>query len=297
MEARRQAKMRQREKPVRPGSDAKKPAEELPAAKPVAASLPAPRRVLPVYQYRAEHVQSTATVGDNDDSAESFDDRAPEGGLLVGAQVITGKGFGGSVSAIEPIFQAADQYKSQGLHGATQGKSHVLLAPAGYAVGGAQIRSGLVMDAIRLAYMPIKGTRLDAEQVQFSEWVGGDGGSENEISGKGSLVVGVGGTFRSDEMKSLRLQFVDRAKVRIAPQRAASPDRNNAESFRTWKSANGKFTVEARVEAFDGKQAVLIKRDGKKSIVAAEKLSEADQLFLRNWHRTQAEADKQPKKK
>jgi hypothetical protein len=279
---------------VRFGRDAEPDGNQAPAGKPAATTLKAPEQKLPVYRYRAEDVQTTDSIGNEDDRAETFDDLAPDGGVLVGVQVITGDKFGGSVAGLEPIFQVDVEYKRLGLRGASQGDAHFLVAPKGYAVGGVQVRAGLLMDAIRLVYMPVKGKQLDTEKVEYSEWVGGDGGGEEEIIGDGSLVVGFGGSFSEDEIREVRLHFVESGKVRIAAPRRASTAKKEANDHRTWKSASGKFSVEARIESFDGKQAVLVSEAGKKINVAAEKLSEADRDYLASWLEQQAMADDQP---
>jgi hypothetical protein len=288
------SEMRGPRRTVQFGQTTRRDGDKGPAAKPVAPTLKAPEQKLPVYRYRAEDVQTTDSIGNEDEQAESFDGRAPEGGILVGAQVVVGEKFGGSVAAIEPIFQVGDVYKSDGLHGALQGESHVLLAPEGYTVGGVQVRAGLLMDAIRLVYMPVKGRQLDAAKMQYSEWVGGDGGSEQEIIGDGSLVVGLGGSFKDDEMREVRLHFIESSKVKTAPSRRQAAANKTSRELRTWKSASGKFSVEARLESFDGKEAVLVSKAGKKINVAAEKLSDGDRTFLKRWLEQQAKANEEP---
>jgi hypothetical protein len=260
----------------------------------VAVSLKRPKEQLALFRYPAEEIQTTAAIGAQDDQAESFDERAPDGGILVGAHVITGESWGGAVSAIEPIFQVGGEYKRQGPHGTAEGESHVLVAPAGHAVGGLQVRAGAVMDAIRLVYMPVKGKQLDTEKVEYSEWVGGEGGREQEVVGDGSIVVGLGGTFREKEMHEVRLHFVDRQSVRTAVPRRQAAGNKQAEELRTWKSASGKFSVEAKIESFDGKEAVLVSKAGKKIKVASEKLSAGDRAYLESWQKRQAESPAEP---
>jgi hypothetical protein len=297
--ARREANRQRREnrepaRSVRFGRTTRQNAEAAPDAKPIAVRLKKPKQKLPLFRYRDQDVQTTDAIGNEDDRAESFDDRAPEGGLLVGARVIIGDSFGESVSAIEPVFQVGDEYKSSGVRGKSEGDAHVLLAPDGHAVGGVQIRAGAVMDAIRLVYMPLKGRQLDVEKVQHSDWVGGDGGSEQEIIGDGSLVVGFGGAYRDNEMREVRLHFVEPEQVRtvaVRRQPAGTKAADGKNESRTWKSASGKFSVVATLESFDGKEAVLISQDGKKIRVAPEKLTESDQEYLREWQQRQAESE------
>jgi hypothetical protein len=124
----------------------------------------------------------------------------------------------------------------------------------------------------------------------YSEWVGGDGGGARESVSDGSLVVGLGGTY-DKEMRSLRLAYVPADKVtsdRGAVDSPGEPERGEKQSttslptrpMRRWKSADGKFSVVARLESFDGKQATLVNSAGKTLKAPAAKLSDADRGYL-----------------
>jgi hypothetical protein len=203
--------------------------------------------------------------------------------------VALGDSFGGSVRAVEPIFQVGGKYVLSKMHGEASEDVELLIAPPGYAVGGVQVGAGMLMDAMRLVYLPIDGNRLDVRDRKYSEWVGGDGGGTSECVSDGSFVVGLGGTYEREEMKSLRLAYVDHDNVELAgvaeekpndkavakTERAAAPS-----EMRRWTSADGNFSITGRLENFDGKTATIVKGDGKRAKVPAEKLSPKDQGYL-----------------
>ena len=207
-------------------------------------------------------------------------------------RVVVGDSFGRSVRAIEPIFQVGGKYELSKMHGETGEDVELLIAPPGHAVGGVQVGAGLLMDAMRLVFMPIDGNRLDVRERKYSEWVGGSGGSVSECVSDGSFVVGLGGTYEREEMKSLRLAYVERDDVEIAgngeekPSEKAAADATEAgddattSDMRRWTSADGKFSIVGRLEDFDGKTATIVKGDGKRAKVPAEKLSPKDQGYL-----------------
>lgn len=248
-----------------------------------------PKKPLPLLKYDKTAVKTSPMLGG--DGEELFDELAPEGGILVGARVVVGDSFGGSVQAIEPIFQVGGKYVRSTLHGQEGDDSQLLLAPPGHAVGGVQVGAGLLMDAMRLVYLPIDGNRLDVRDRKYSEWVGGDGGGTSECVSDGSFVVGLGGTYERDEMKSLRLAYVDREDVKLAGPGEENDTYKSSEStraaddaavgeMRRWTSADGKFSIVGRLADFDGKTATIVKADGKRAKVPAEKLSPKDQGYL-----------------
>lgn len=251
------------------------------------ARLGRPKKPLPVLKYDKTAVKTSPMLGG--DGEELFDELAPEGGILVGARVVVGDSFGGSVQAIEPIFQVGGKYVRSTLHGQEGDDRQLLLAPPGHAVGGVQVGAGLLMDAMRLVYLPIDGNRLDTRDRMYSEWVGGDGGGTTECVSDGSFVVGLGGTYEREEMKSLRLAYVNREAVELAGvaeeksnDKAVAKTEGDATTseMRRWTSADGKFSITGRLENFDGKTATIVKGDGKRAKVPAEKLSPKDQGYL-----------------
>jgi hypothetical protein len=56
-------------------------------------------------------------------------------------------------------------------------------------------------------------------------------------------------------------------------------------SFRVWTSTTGAFKTEARIASLANDIATLVKRDGQKKQVPLDKLSEADQEFIKQWRK------------
>src|SRR5262249_16238044 len=141
--------------------------------------LPRPKKPLPDFQFDNSAVETTLDLGSP--AGQAFTANAPKGGVLVGLRVVCGSVFGRSVQGVEPIFQVGNRYVGGGIKGVPGNDEQVLLAPPGFAVGGVEVASGLLVDAIRLVYMPVDGKKLDSEKLQLSEWVGGEGGNPREI--------------------------------------------------------------------------------------------------------------------
>jgi hypothetical protein len=205
-------------------------------------------------------------------------DSAPEGGALVGLRVGQGHDFGGAVSAIQPIYQVGDQYHVGRWCGQASGAAHVLLAEPGYVVGRINARAGLVLDALQLHFVRVRDDRLDEDDAYDSEWIGGSGGRPADLPEASRLIVGISGSADSS-VNALVYEAV--VSETTEPQLPAEPRRTD--EMRTWSSADGKFTVEARlVEVLDG-QPVLRNADGRRLRVPLEKLSEADRQYVAQW--------------
>ena len=250
-----------------------------PQTRSIARSLPRPKQGLPSFEYRKQDVETSEPVGDGE-QGQTFDDFAPKGGVLVGLNVIRGEEFSGNVAGVEPIYQVGGRYRSSGVFGSVDGESQKLLAPPGYAVGGVEIRKGLVMDAIRLVYMPIDGTELDTEQARAL----GMGwrrrrrpaGADRRRQPGGRL----GGTADENGLQSVRLHFVVPEKVE---DRSESLDGSNEIAdcgVAKWTSANGKFSIEARLKSIAGENVLLVDKSGKTVRVPLEKLSDADREYV-----------------
>jgi hypothetical protein len=259
-------------------------------ARPV--KLPKPKSPLPRFEYSANAIKLSSELGSA--NGEHFKAVAPSGGLLVGLSVVRGTDFGGAVRGLEPIFQIADHYQRGGLHGHPGDDVKLLLAPPGYAVGGVQVGAGAWMDAVRLVFTRIDGNRLDTTKPEYSEWVGGNGGSARQVLSDGSPMVGLAGTFQ-ENCQSIELMYVSPQDLKVAaPAKSPAPDTGTAGSavrVRTWKSANGKFSVAAKLEASDGKQVTLLKGDGKKVTVPIDKLSPEDQEYVKQSNSVRAEGE------
>jgi hypothetical protein len=69
----------------------------------------------------------------------------------------------------------------------------VLKAKTGYAVSGAKIRMGAIMDAITLTFAKVDGERFNLGDRYDSPQVGGNGGGLETFTSPGTLLVGIHG--------------------------------------------------------------------------------------------------------
>ncbi len=234
------------------------------------AELPTPAQPLPGLAYDAARVQPSMYLGNN--SGSEFVDRAPAGGILVGAILVQGTNWGGAVQAIQPIYQVHDRYVRGHMCGRPGATEIQVLAQPGCAVAGLRLRAGLVLNAVQLAFAPLQETRLDTPQMYFSEWIGSAGGNPREFSGEGRAVAGLFGKYEQD-LHGLGVFVVDRLEIGDAEMPAAA-------SPRTWTSADGRFSVVATfAEVVEG-EVVLRKENGATVRVSLNKLSDADREFI-----------------
>ena len=63
----------------------------------------------------------------------------------------------------------------------------------------------------------------------------------------------------------------------------------SAQEYRTWTSANGKFSFEATLVSFSDGKAVIKGADGKEKTLEVKQLSKADQKYLESWASSSAE--------
>jgi hypothetical protein len=173
---------------------AQPPAADPPAAIPPAPPLGKPEQELPLLEFGPQDV---SPVGPEIRGDEIFQDIAPAGGWLVGLRAVKGESWGGSILALQPIYQVGGEYKTgQQCGGGFGGLEHVqLLAKPGYAVGKIEARFGLIMNAVRVHFYRVDGQRLNAADAHASDWVGGDGGGLTELDGQGAPLVGIAGSY------------------------------------------------------------------------------------------------------
>jgi len=128
-----------------------------------------------------------------------FRDEAPSGALLIGFEVgvraVDGKDM---IGAIRPVFLTSAGERRGAPHGEDFSKKVVAKAKPGYAVGGVVVRSGKAVDALKVRFMRVRGSRLDANDAYESDWIGNSSaGTETRYGGDGAPVVGVVG--RADD--------------------------------------------------------------------------------------------------
>ena len=173
------------EKPPPPAELAREPAKQpLPPLEPPSVKLP--RLTLAA----GDIVASGNSVADQ---APSFKDQAPEGGWLVGLELIKSHAWGGAIAAIVPIYQVGSEYHlGARLGGAEEIDRQRFLAKAGFAVGAIRCRAGLALNAVQVEFQPIDGKRLDPAGAYSTEWYGCPGGDElPPLGGDGHPLVGV----------------------------------------------------------------------------------------------------------
>jgi hypothetical protein len=138
---------------------------------------------------------------------ERFRETAPKGGLLVGARVGYVNAFGGSkVGSIQAIFQTGTSFVQAPRRGAQVALADTVLAQPGYAVGGINTRTGLLLDAFQLVFMKVKGSRLDPNDSYASDWFGDPrGGNPAAVTGGGKFVAGIVGLTNGREINALGL--------------------------------------------------------------------------------------------
>jgi hypothetical protein len=216
-------------------------------------------------------------------SGNSFEDKSPAGGLLVGLRLAKGTNWGGALQAVQPIYQVGSGYSLGQRHGKAGGDEVQVVAKPGYAVGAVHVRAGLVVNAAQISFYRLAGQRLDPADHYESPWVGSDGGGSFVLDAQGDPVAGVFGSWEEDLISlgiSPSLQLPAALPLAEgAPPAAATPV--VAGEFRRWKSADGKSTVEARLVGIGGESVQLERRDGKTVAVPVSRLSPADIAYLR----------------
>ena len=131
---------------------------------------------------------------------------APAGGVLVGVRVGMMEAFGGDkVGSIQPIFQVGGGYVPGHRHGVASIKGGMtIMARPGYAVGGLNLRAGLILDAFQLVFMRVEGGKLNPADTYTSEWIGDPGGGDaRAVTGRGRPIVGLRGRADANMFKSL----------------------------------------------------------------------------------------------
>jgi len=96
------------------------------------------------------------------------------------------------------------------MEGASQGASvageATVVAKPGYAVGGVNTRTGLLLDAFQLVFMKYENGRLGPRDTYPSGWLGNPrGGNLQNASGNGKIVAGIHGSTNKREINSLGL--------------------------------------------------------------------------------------------
>ena len=137
-----------------------------------------------------------------------FENRAPEGGLLVGFEIGLGKFINNDVvSAGRAVYRvgAKDSFGMQ--YGTDMSRVVKVVAKQGYAVGAITVKTGAGVDGMSVTFMKISADgRLDPKDAYESEWIGGQGGRKVvRLGGDGTPVVGIIGKSNKKDMTGLGL--------------------------------------------------------------------------------------------
>jgi hypothetical protein len=138
----------------------------------------------------------------------TFRDQAPDNGLLVGFDVGLGQAYGVElVQAIQPRYQTAQGEVLGRKFGTNFAKTVTVQANPGYAVGGINVRAGMVINGFSVVFMRIKGNVLDAKDSYTSAWIGDQTGGNLPVllGGGGTPIVGVIGKRSGRDVNGLGL--------------------------------------------------------------------------------------------
>ena len=245
------------EKPKPPVAAAKKPNWPNPftvATEPGRPSIP-----FPVFSYDRTKTMLSEQVGFMGRNPV-FDQ--PEEGVLVGVIVGSKDKY---ISNLQAIYQNGDQYFKGELLGKEGGLKKMLMAPPGFAVGGMEIQSSTTLQSLRLGYHRLGSTgKLKTKEFEASDRVGEGTGSSETLDSGGQPIVCLSAQSGSWGIQSVGLVAVKRLKIKEPPPSGG---------VRLWKSASGKFTIEAQyIEQSNGSVA-LKKTDGKTLKVKIDQLS------------------------
>jgi S1-C subfamily serine protease len=144
-----------------------------------------------------------------------FEDKAPDGGLLVGIEVGVGR-FGNNpvIKSVRPVFRAGGKDSVGEWHGPTSDavvkETVQAVAKPGYAVGAITVKNGLGLDGLTVTFMKIKDDKLDPNDKYDSDYIGGKGGGQAvRVGGDGTSVIGLIGKTRADTASGLGLLYKD----------------------------------------------------------------------------------------
>jgi hypothetical protein len=117
---------------------------------------------------------------------------ATDAGVLIGLQVGLEE-LGGGVSALRPIFLTSKGEQFGKWVGKVPASPTTIKAKVGYALSGISIRTGTHIDGFTVTFAKLGKDSLDLSDTYTSAAVGGEGGTEATIGGKGALFVGITG--------------------------------------------------------------------------------------------------------
>lgn len=165
-------------------------------------------------------------------SGPDFTDEAPAGSLLVGLEMSPGF-FANSrslpiINALRPIYRNGTSETFGPWQGPQSQEPTVkVVAKPGYAVGGMTVRTQQGIVGLSLTFMRINGNRLDPNDSEQSQWVGG--GNPNfrlnkKVGGDGRQVVGLFGRNFGQFVAAIGLLYpADQTNAPMSPPMIPGP--------------------------------------------------------------------------
>lgn len=85
------------------------------------------------------------------------------------------------------------------------------------------------------------------DQTEFSDWIGKQDSDPDSITSESKVVVGTTGGFNQHSGDLVAIGLVAATSIKL------NESEEKTEEFESWKSANGKYTIEAKyVKHADG---------------------------------------------
>jgi S1-C subfamily serine protease len=136
-------------------------------------------------------------------------DVAPDGGLLVGLEVVIGRPIRDElVLSVRPIYRAGEKETFGRQFGTVLDSPTTVKAKPGYAVGGIAAKARNVCDGFSITFMKVTGGKLDPTDRYESEWVGWNGGvAAVRVESDGTPVVGFVGRANDRDVTGIGVLF------------------------------------------------------------------------------------------
>ncbi|MEX2317714.1 MAG: SHD1 domain-containing protein [Pirellulales bacterium] len=147
---------------------------------------------LPSVEYSDADVKPTLRVGQ--DQPPTYDDRAPQQGVLVGTRLYFDRPSAGHLVGLQPIYQVSTKYQLGRVLGSNVGSAQDILAKPGFAVGRMEIFKLVSLEAVRLTFCKVEGNELSPTETYQSDWFGNQRGQPLNLSSGRALAVGLLGS-------------------------------------------------------------------------------------------------------
>jgi hypothetical protein len=184
------------------------PEPAVPPALPVAVKTPTqannarPKSTVSIYDHvrqvvRANKTVETERLGIGD---IAYQDVPADGSIVVGMEVTYAPFFNHNIiKSVRAIYQGRDGTRYDGpVCGTPTALSERVVAKAGYALGGATIRSGMGIDGMQLKFMQIGADGLNPDKSYLSKWLGGYGANARTYVNDGRPIIGIAGMRAKD---------------------------------------------------------------------------------------------------